>query len=59
MSEDIKYGLLFLGMGVLSLYIGLSWRRPNWGGGKVHKYGAIIMGGFCVLIAILSFLGLL
>jgi len=44
MNEDLKYGLLFLGIGVLSLYIGISWKKPSYGGGVGHKYASIGVG---------------
>ena len=52
MSEDIKYGLLFLGIGLLNLYIGVAWKKPSYGGGVVRKYGSICLGITLVLYSI-------
>jgi hypothetical protein len=55
MNENIKYGFLFLTVGVASLYFGLSWKKPSYGGGIVHKYGSIALGIIFIIASIFSF----
>ncbi len=57
MNEDTKYDLLLLVLGIFSLYLGLSWKKPSYGGGFVHKYTAIVLGVLVICFAIISLLG--
>ena len=43
-EKNVKYFLLFAGLSIISLYLGLSWKRPTYGGGAVHKYAAVSLG---------------
>ena len=40
-EENIKNILLFVGLSIVGLYSGLSWKKPSYAGGVVHKYAAI------------------
>jgi hypothetical protein len=59
MSEHLKYGIWFLGMGITSLYIGLKLRKPTWIGGFVRKYTLIIIGFFCIISGLLFLFGVI
>lgn len=43
-EENIKDLLLFSGASIISLYLGLTWGKPTYGGANVHKYGSIVLG---------------
>ena len=46
-DETVKYLFMVTGISILNLYIGLSWKKPSYGGGLVHKYAAISTGAIC------------
>ncbi len=50
MNEDTKYDLSLLVLGIFSLYLGFSWKKPSYGGGFVQKYTAIVFGSFIYLL---------
>jgi hypothetical protein len=43
-EDSFKYFFLFFGLSIVSLYFGLSWEKPSYGGGYVHKYSSICIG---------------
>lgn len=49
MSENQKYGLYFLAMGLFLLLFGLAWKNPKAGTPKAQKWGSVILGAFCIL----------
>lgn len=57
MNEDNLENCLFIMAGITSLYIGLKWKKPSYGGGVVHKYALIILGCMSLLYGIVSILG--
>ncbi|HEX6169055.1 MAG TPA: hypothetical protein VFZ33_05135 [Chitinophagaceae bacterium] len=58
-EKNIKYVLLFAGISIIGLYLGLGWKKPSSGGGVVHKYGAICIGILCGLYSIYLLMKLL
>jgi len=53
MNANLKNGFFFIAMGLLSLIIGIKWKKPTYTGGAVHKYSSIVFGVFCVLVGVL------
>jgi hypothetical protein len=58
-EDNIKDLFLFVGLSIISLYLGLSWKKPSYGGGVVHKWGAICAGFICGLYSIYLLIKLL
>ena len=58
-DQSTKFALMFAGMSIVSLYLGLTWRKPSYGGGVVRKYGALVMGIICGLYSIYLLVGIL
>jgi hypothetical protein len=54
MQKDTAYNILFILVGIVSLILGLTWKKPTYGGGTVRKYGAIILGVILLLYGIFS-----
>jgi hypothetical protein len=54
MQKDTGYTILFILVGIVSLILGLTWKKPTYGGGTVRKYGAIILGVTFLLYGIFS-----
>ena len=57
MKDDIINNFLFIVVGVITLYIGLKWKKPKnfYDVGFLHKYALIILGAMCVIYGIASF----
>ena len=53
MNHDIQYGVFSIALGLISLYLGLAWKKPTYGGGIVRKYGSIVLGFFLVIYGII------
>jgi hypothetical protein len=54
MSEHTKYSLLAILLGIICLYLGLTWKKPTYGGGIVQKYTSIVLGAMSLLYGIFS-----
>ena len=59
MSEKLKYGLGAIGVGILSLFIGLKGKKPTWVGDKLRTYALIVVGSFLVVAGILFLFGII
>jgi len=55
MQKDTGFNILFILIGMVSLILGLTWKKPTYGGGFVRKYGAIILGIIFLLYGVFSF----
>lgn len=51
--EYIEY-FLFVLFGFILIYVGVQWKKPNYGGGIVHKYGLIILGLMSLIYGLIS-----
>jgi putative Mn2+ efflux pump MntP len=54
MTEDNKYSILFILLGIVTLFVGLIGPRPTYGGGWVRKYASIVGGLLSILYGIVS-----
>ena len=54
MNRNINMDLLFILIGIIALIVGLTWKKPSYGGGVVHKYAAIIIGTLFVIYGVIS-----
>ena len=51
-EESIKHLFLFAGLSVISLYVGLTGKKPSFGGGVVRKYASIGVGVLFLIYSI-------
>ena len=54
MKENTIKDLLFILIGIIGLIVGLTWKKPSYGGGVVHKYGVIVIGFIFLIYGIIS-----
>ena len=54
MYDDTKYNILSILLGLVALYLGLTWKKPSYGGGVVQKYTSIVVGIMSLLYGIFS-----
>ena len=59
MNENIKYGILFILVGVIGLFLGITWKKPNYESGKVRKYLSIAGGILAIIFGIIRLLQVL
>ena len=55
-EENFKNFFMYAGISILGLYFGLSWKKPTYGGGVVHKYAAIGVGVLCGFYSVYAFI---
>jgi len=57
MNSDTTSHLITVALGIISLIIGLTWKKPaSLSVGIVHKYGAIALGIICIIIGLSNIL---
>jgi len=54
MSDNTKYSLLFILLGIVLLLLGLIGEKPTYGGGWIRKYESIIVGVISLLYGLVS-----
>ena len=54
MSEDTKYSVLFISVGVIALLLAFTGKKPSFGGGLVHRYASIVIGILFIIYGIVS-----
>ena len=54
MKDNDNYDVLMIIIGAFSLYMGLRWKKPSYGGGIAHKYGAIALGFIFIVFGVKS-----
>lgn len=50
----MQNGVHFILIGAVLLILGITWKKPSYGGGVIHKYASIVLGFISVFYGLFS-----